>query len=345
MNEANSLTEFDLCQCKHPLRFHDDAANCTYEGCQCKSFKEGQMVSTAIIQQSNLAIERDPELVLTEAHKAAQALKRVIDAKPRKVIFNQKVYLEYEDWLTVARFYGVTVKVRETHFIEYGEVKGFEAVADALLVSKDQVISSADAMCLNDEPNWSTRKGNPVPLFQLRSMAQTRACAKALRNVLAWVVVLAGYAPTPAEEMQGEIVHEFQHNLPADAHPNTPQAPKPSPSTSGAQGKKAEVLVSPSGDMATIIGWLDNAVSRQDKKKREYLMLTIDDVSVSCFDNKLWAAVQAYKGQDVKVFADMVKKDDRTFYNLISLVPLNSVSGVGMSGESDKGNQSEQIPF
>jgi len=32
-------------------------------------------------------------------------------------------------------------------------------------------------------------------------MAQTRACAKALRNVLAWVVVLAGYRPTPAEEM------------------------------------------------------------------------------------------------------------------------------------------------
>jgi len=34
-------------------------------------------------------------------------------------------------------------------------------------------------------------------------MAQTRACAKALRNVLAWVVVLAGYRATPAEEMQG----------------------------------------------------------------------------------------------------------------------------------------------
>jgi hypothetical protein len=34
-------------------------------------------------------------------------------------------------------------------------------------------------------------------------MAQTRACAKALRNVFAWVVVLAGYAPTPAEDMTG----------------------------------------------------------------------------------------------------------------------------------------------
>lgn len=49
---------------------------------------------------------------------------------------------------------------------------------------------------MQDEPNWRGK-----PLFQLKSMAQTRACAKALRNVLAWVVVLAGYAPTPSEEM------------------------------------------------------------------------------------------------------------------------------------------------
>jgi hypothetical protein len=32
-------------------------------------------------------------------------------------------------------------------------------------------------------------------------MAQTRAGAKAMRNALAWVVVLAGYRPTPAEEL------------------------------------------------------------------------------------------------------------------------------------------------
>lgn len=45
-----------------------------------------------------------------------------------------------------------------------------------------------------------------VPLFQLKSMAQTRACAKALRNVLSWVVVLAGYRPTPAEELEGQAI-------------------------------------------------------------------------------------------------------------------------------------------
>jgi len=47
-----------------------------------------------------------------------------------------------------------------------------------------------------------------VPLFQLASMAQTRALAKALRNVLSWVVVLAGYKPTPSEEMDGVYPRE-----------------------------------------------------------------------------------------------------------------------------------------
>lgn len=61
----------------------------------------------------------------------------------------------------------------------------------------------------------------PVPLNQLRSMAQTRACAKALRNVFSWVVVLAGYAPTPAEELTG---HE---QPPAD--PNKPSVKQPTP--------------------------------------------------------------------------------------------------------------------
>jgi len=49
-----------------------------------------------------------------------------------------------------------------------------------------------------------------VPWFQLASMAQTRAGAKALRNRLAWVVVLAGYKPTPAEEMTEGTASEAQ---------------------------------------------------------------------------------------------------------------------------------------
>jgi hypothetical protein len=175
---------------------------------------------------ADLTIGRPPAIVLDEAREAARVLRDVISQKDKPVIFNGQQYLEFEDWQTVGRFYGVTARVRETRLIHIGEgdsmIIGYEAAADAVLVSSGQIISAGEAMCLNDEEKWSTRPKyewqtneetgrrqrvkigeERVPLFQLRSMAQTRACAKALRNVLSWVVVLAGYRPTPAEEMTG----------------------------------------------------------------------------------------------------------------------------------------------
>jgi hypothetical protein len=164
---------------------------------------ETETALAVVEKQDVLAINRAPDLVLDEARKAAVALTNVIEGKKKKVVFNGNTYLQFEDWQTLGRFYGVTALCVSTKFVEYGEgdekAKGFEAKADALLVGTNQVISSAEALCLNDEKNWSTK-----PLFQLKSMAQTRACAKVLRNVLAWVVVLAGYSPTPAEEMTGD---------------------------------------------------------------------------------------------------------------------------------------------
>lgn len=152
----------------------------------------------AEVEEKSIVISRSPDAVLDEAHKAAAALAKVINAKAKPVRFNGETYLELEDWLTIARFYGISPRVVSTSPVTFGDVHGWEARADAVHNSTGQVVSSADAMCLNDEPNWKNK-----PQFMLRSMAQTRASAKALRNVLAWVVVLAGYKPTPAEEMDG----------------------------------------------------------------------------------------------------------------------------------------------
>lgn len=204
---------------------------------------------TVIERQDPLAIFRNPEIVLQEAKRAAKALTDVITSKPNKVIFNNVQFLEFEDWQTVARFYGVTVKVASTAYVEMGSAKGFESRA-VVLRSDGVEISAADSMCLDDEEKWSARpkyawsfitkdgelvdefpgkerviwekdsngKMRPkkkrhqigteaVPMFQLRSMAQTRACAKALRNVFSWVVVLAGYSPTTAEEISPGSSH------------------------------------------------------------------------------------------------------------------------------------------
>jgi hypothetical protein len=192
-----------------------------------KSITPGNQTTQALTlverPDAPLALNRPPDVVLEEATRAAKALADVIENKKKKVVFNGETYLEFEDWQTLGRFYGVTARVRDTREITFGkdtdyETHGFEASAEAVLVSTNQVISAAEAMCMTDEPKWSYRPvyryengdrikvgEEPVPLFQLRSMAQTRACAKALRNVLAWVVVLAGYKPTPAEEMDGVI--------------------------------------------------------------------------------------------------------------------------------------------
>lgn len=203
----------------------------------------------AVIEDRQLGMARPPDVVLAEAKKAADALQTVIKGKLKPVIFNKEQYIEFEDWQLLGKFYGITVKIISTSPVEFGEVRGFEAKAVAIDIRTGMEISAADAMCLNDEENWSTRtvyeykdvlddKGNKiwvndnrakngkgyykserfkagetaVPMFQLRSMAQTRAGAKAFRNILAWVVVLAGYKPTPAEEMIGKPDHSGEGN-------------------------------------------------------------------------------------------------------------------------------------
>lgn len=158
---------------------------------------ENTDTALTVIQQMGIA--RPPSVVLREAHEAAEAVKGIVEAKPKKVVINGETYLEFEDWQTVARFYGIAVQITNTQYVQYGDATGFEATAEAVHVETGRVVSRAEAMCLNDEDRWNKR-----PLFQIRSMAQTRAGAKALRNCLAWVVVLAGYRPTPAEEMVGD---------------------------------------------------------------------------------------------------------------------------------------------
>ena len=192
---------------------------------------------------SALAQWREPEEVLAQAKKAAVALKNVLDMKENKVVFNNEQYLEREDWGTAGRFFNCTAKSIETHYVEFpdgngGTTRGFEAVAVVIDMNTMNEIGRAESMCLDEEENWgdvtvyewkdkldangkkiwnaNLRKGKggyeaekvaagtkSKPLFQLRSMAQTRAEAKALKGVFSWFVVLAGYKPTPAEELTG----------------------------------------------------------------------------------------------------------------------------------------------
>jgi len=139
----------------------------------------------------------NPAVVVESGQKMAKLLQAVIAGKKKPVMINGEQYLEFEDWQLLARFNNLSVKVDWTKPVMVkDEILGYEA--KALVISKDgREVSSAESMCMRNEKSWSGKD-----LFAIRSMAQTRACAKALRNVLSWVVVLAGYKLGVSEEME-----------------------------------------------------------------------------------------------------------------------------------------------
>jgi len=158
--------------------------------------KEKENVEIIPVEQKT-PMRFDPEKEIEFAARAAKALKGIIERKPEKVIINGEQYLEFEDWQTIARFFNTTVGTERTEKIvdDEGNLIGYNATA-VVYNPQGIKIGSAEASCLRDEKNWKDK-----PEFQLKSMAQTRACAKALRNIFGWVVVLAGYKTTPAEEL------------------------------------------------------------------------------------------------------------------------------------------------
>jgi len=154
------------------------------------------MADKQIMKPNNSTLALDPKTAIEEGTKAANALMDLVNKRKLAVNISGKKYLKFEAWQTIARFYGYTVKTAKTAYVKYNSTQGFEATASVIQTSNGRIVGAAEAICMNDEKNWKGR-----PLYAIKSMAQTRASAKALRQVLAWVAVLAGFEATPAEEM------------------------------------------------------------------------------------------------------------------------------------------------
>ena len=162
---------------------------------------------TSLVKADNKlqVVSRPPDIVLQEAHAAAAALTDVLSKKKKKLEFNGKQYLEYEDWLLLGQFYNAYCKTHDAVEIEIDGIKGAKARAD-VLDRNGVVIGGAEGYCMRDETQWKTK-----PFFQLASMAQTRAGSKAMANRLRWVAVLAeGVSGTPMEEMKEQIDSESE---------------------------------------------------------------------------------------------------------------------------------------
>lgn len=184
---------------------------------------ETQALTVRTSQAVGLFGSDQPIQIIQKATDVATALKAVIVKQGLVSNIQGKQYPKCEAWTLLGTMLGVFPVLCWSKPVE----GGWEARVEAR--TKDgATVGAAEAQCLKSERNWSNRDD-----FALRSMAQTRATAKCLRMPLGFVMTLAGYEPTPAEEMVAHHPHnpEFKKLSPEKPAAATTPGPKLKPPT------------------------------------------------------------------------------------------------------------------
>lgn len=134
-----------------------------------------------------------PADLVAVATDVANALADIIASKTLFNTISGRRYVRVEGWTTLAVLLGCLPREVSATRLEDGT---YEAVVELVRIADGMVLARASAECGADEPTWANR-----PHYARRSMAVTRATSKACRIAFSWVMALAGYEVTPAEEI------------------------------------------------------------------------------------------------------------------------------------------------
>ena len=143
----------------------------------------------------------------------ATALAGVIEKAQLFSMISGRKYVKAEGWTTLAAMMGLMPREVSCDEQEGGY---YIATVELVRMRDGAVVSRASSECGRERP-WDKRDH-----FARRSMAITRATGKVCRIALSWVMPLAGYAPTPAEEMPAPDGGDASDN----ADPRTPLVPR-----------------------------------------------------------------------------------------------------------------------
>jgi hypothetical protein len=168
------------------------------------------------------ALERPhPRAVIAQATEEANALAEVIDSRQLFAKIQGRKFVKVEGWVTLATLRGCLPREISVTEMEEGR---YVAEVELIRMSDGVSLTKASAECGGPEDTiWQSRPPNAR-----RSMAITRATGKACRVAFSWVMALAGYEVTPAEEMdhveQGALRTE---NSATKHRPSAPPANTP----------------------------------------------------------------------------------------------------------------------
>lgn len=151
-----------------------------------------------------------PQNVIERAQMVAKPLADIIKQRKLYTPINGKNYVQVDGWTTLGAMLGITPREVKSEPID----NGYEAYVELVRGTDGMVIGGASAICTRDERNWKSRDD-----YALKSMAATRATGKAYRLCFSWIMNLAGYESTPAEEMiDAEVIESKPKPKPAPKH-------------------------------------------------------------------------------------------------------------------------------
>lgn|SRR3990167_4042520 len=107
-----------------------------------------------------------------------------------------KNYAHVEGWQFAGGLMGSFPRVVDVENLSTKDEIKWKAEVEVINLKTGNIISRGFALCSNKE-----NKKKSFDEYAVLSMAQTRAIGKAYRNVIGWVMKLAGYETTPSEEM------------------------------------------------------------------------------------------------------------------------------------------------
>lgn len=144
-----------------------------------------------------------PEGMVALAARMATALADIVEKKQLYTVISGKKYPAVEAWMTIGRMDNVAAREIPggVHPLEVG---GFEAEVELIRLSDGMQVGYGSAYCgtpgdVSGRNDWTKRA-----MHHQRSMAVTRATSRAFRQRYSWIMALAGYEPTPADEMPHE---------------------------------------------------------------------------------------------------------------------------------------------
>jgi len=150
-----------------------------------------ELVPVVASAPTTLFRSEDPNEIVTAVAETANALAAVIKKQRLAVSISGRSYVRVEGWTMLGTMLGVYPVCTWTRKLE----NGWEARVEAR-TRDGAIVGAAEAECLRSERSWASRDD-----YALRSMAQTRATSKALRQPLGFVMAVGGFETTPAEEM------------------------------------------------------------------------------------------------------------------------------------------------